>query len=128
VRKRIVLVEDEPASRELLCVWLGRQGFEAECVADLASAKAALSRATPDAVLLDIDLGGECGLDLTAWMRRQETLFRVPVIAVTGHAMASDREFILKSGCNDYVPKPMDFARLRECLQRWLNPAEPARV
>jgi DNA-binding response OmpR family regulator len=126
MKKRVLLVEDDLASRELMSDWLAREGYEGQAVSDLASARAALARDLPDAVLLDIGLGDQNGLDLAAWMRRQNRLVRIPVIAVTAHAMASDREFILKHGCNDYVPKPVDFARLRKCLQRLLYPAEPA--
>lgn len=128
MKQRILLVEDDPASRELLFDWLVREGFEAQAVGDLSSAKSALAQALPHAVLLDIGLGGQNGLNLAAWMRQQPPLMSVPVIAVTAHAMAADREFILKSGCNDFIPKPVDFARLRKCLQRWLNSADPAHV
>ncbi len=128
MKKRVLLVENDAVSRELLFEWLAREGFDVQAVTSLDSARAALTQATPNAVLLDIGLGTQNGLDLAAWMRRQAPLAHVPVIAVTAHAMVADREFILKAGCNDYVPKPVDFNRLRESLQRWLGPAAPAPV
>ena len=128
MKMRILLVEDDAASRELFFDWLTREGYEAQATSNLAAAKAALAQATPSAVLLDIGLGAQNGLDLAAWMRQQAPLMRVPVIAVTAHAMIADREFILKAGCNDFIPKPVDFARLRKCLQRWVHAADPATV
>lgn len=126
MKRRILLVEDDEASREMLFDWLVREGFEAQAVSNLAAARVALAQAAPSAVLLDIGLGAQNGLDLAAWMRRQAPLMRVPVIAVTAHAMIADREFILKAGCNDFIPKPVDFARLRKCLQRWVHATDLA--
>ena len=128
MKKRVLLVEDDVASRELLFDWLMREGLEVQAVNNLASAKAALVLVTPEAVLLDIGLGDQNGLDLAAWMRQRVPLMNVPVIAVTAHAMIADREFILKAGCNDYVPKPVDFDRLRTCLAHWFKPVGKARV
>ncbi len=121
MKKRVLLVEDDAPSRELMLDWLKGEGFEAQAASDLASARAAIVQATPDAVLLDVGLGGQNGLDLAAWMRRQAPLVSVPVIAVTGHAMLLDRERILKLGCNDSIFKPVDFSKLRRCLARWLH-------
>jgi two-component system cell cycle response regulator DivK len=128
MKKRVLLVENDAASRELLSDWLTREGYEAVSADDVTHGKAALVLLTPDAVLLDIGLGEHNGLDLAAWMRQQSRLAGVPVIAVTAHAMTSDREFILKSGCNDYVPKPVDFARLRQCLERWMSAPQVTRT
>lgn len=128
MKKRILLVEDDAASRELLSEWLSREGFEVQATSNLSSARAILLRATPDVVLLDIGLGAQSGLDLAAWMRQQKELSSVPVIAVTAHVMVADRDFIFKAGCNDYVSKPVDFSKLRSCLARWLNLADPAHV
>ena len=68
-----------------------------------------------------MDLAGQNGLELAVWMRPQAPLCTVPVIAITAHAMLIDRERILTAGCHDYVPKPVDFNRLRKSLQRWVS-------
>lgn len=128
MKKRVLLVEDDAVSRELLFEWLAREGFEVQAVTSLDSARVALTQATPHAVLLDIGLGAQNGLELAAWIRRQAPLASVPVIAVTAHAMIADREFILQAGCNDYVPKPVNFDRLRESLQRWVHLMRPPPV
>jgi len=74
----------------------------------------------PDVVLLDINLGGENGLDLVAWMRRKARLDNIPVIAITAHALATEQERILKAGCVACLSKPIDFKDLRGRLQHWL--------
>ena len=123
MKKRVLLVEDDAASREMMLDWLMQEGFEAQAASDLASARLALTQAVPDAVLLDVGLGGQNGLDLAAWMRRQLPLVRTPVIVVTAHAMIAERELILKAGCSEYIPKPVDFKLLRACLDRWVEKA-----
>jgi len=71
-------------------------------------------------VLLDVQLGADDGLSLAAWLRQQPALRDIPVIAVTAHAMVTERERILQAGCNACVSKPVDFKLLREHLERWL--------
>ncbi len=119
MKHRILVVEDNPVSRELLCDWLEAEGYEVLVAEDLQGAFAALGR-PPDAVLLDVQLGDEDGLSLASWIRRQPVLCRIPVIAVTAHAMVTEQERILEAGCNACVPKPVDFRLLGERLNYWL--------
>ncbi|MBI1749111.1 MAG: response regulator [Acidobacteria bacterium] len=87
MKHRILLVEDDAASRELVTDWLGLEGYGTRAAGDLATAQSALAQPSPDAVLLDVNLGNEDGLALAVWMRRQPGLARIPIIAVTAHAM-----------------------------------------
>lgn len=121
MKQRIVVVEDNPASRELLCDWLEAEGYDVLTAADLDAGCAAVKSHNPDAVLLDVQLGGEDGLGLAAWMRQQPQLRHIPVIAVTAHAMVTEQQRILQAGCNAYISKPVDFQLLREQLHRWLH-------
>jgi two-component system, cell cycle response regulator DivK len=91
MKHRILVVEDNPLNRELLCDWLQAEGHEVVSVEDLGAVFRALEDQRPDAVLLDVQLGDEDGLSLVVWMRRQPKLCRVPVIAVTAHAMVTER-------------------------------------
>ncbi len=120
MKHRILVVEDNQLNRELLCDWLETEGYEARCAEDLKTAFAAVQSHQPHAVLLDIQLGAEDGVALTAWMRQQPTLRGIPVIAVTAHAMTTERERILQAGCNACVSKPIDFKVLQDQLRRWL--------
>jgi len=126
MRHRILIVEDNPANRELLADWLELEGYEVVAAADLKSAFTAVENQNPHAVLLDIQLGAEDGLQLARWMRQQARFQRIPVIAVTAHAMVAEHERMLQAGCNDYVSKPIDFRTLRHYLEQWLTLSMPA--
>ncbi len=117
---RILVVEDNPFSRELLCDWLETEGYEVISAENLEGAFAAVERKQPHAVLLDVQLGADDGLSLAAWMREQPVLRQVPVIAVTAHAMITEQERILQAGCNACVSKPIDFPLLQDRLHQWL--------
>jgi two-component system cell cycle response regulator/two-component system cell cycle response regulator DivK len=130
VRKRILVVEDNPLNRELLCDWLEAEGHEVRSAQDLAGAQRLLQSERPDAVLLDVQLGNEDGLFLAAWMRQQPSFSGIPVIAVTAHAMVTELQRFLQSGCNACISKPIDFKLLNQELEKWLVPPQkfPSRV
>jgi two-component system cell cycle response regulator DivK len=127
VKHSILVVEDNPLNRELLCDWLEMQGYEVVSAPNLQQAFAAVEKVPPHMVLLDIQLGADDGLTLAAWMRQQAVLQHIPVIAVTAHAMVVDQERILQAGCNACVAKPIDFQFLQDRLEQWLAPAPPAK-
>lgn len=121
MKARVLVVEDHAANRELLCDWLQAEGYEVLAAANLTASMAAMHQHRPQAVLLDIKLGAEDGLTLAQWIRQQPSLQHTPVIAVTAHAMLSERERIFHAGCQAYVSKPVDFRLLREELHRWIQ-------
>ncbi len=121
--RRVLIVEDDPASSELLRVWLEMEGYSVEAAADLSSGRQVIERCPPDLILLDIGLGPESGLDLAKWVRAHPAHQGIPMIAVTAHAMVSERQRIFASGCNQFVAKPVDLAELGRLMRRWLPPA-----
>jgi CheY-like chemotaxis protein len=121
VKHPILVVEDNPLNRELLCDWLETEGYEVSSVETLRSAIASIERRPPDAVLLDVQLGDDDGLSLAAWMRKQPKLCHIPVIAVTAHALVTEQHSFLQAGCNACISKPINFKILREELERWLK-------
>jgi len=128
LKHRILVVEDNLLNRELLCDWLEVEGFQVWHAADLTSSYKVFAKQIPSAVLLDINLGEEDGLDLLAWMRQKPDLKDVPVIAVTAHALLKEQQGILQAGCNACLSKPIDFPLLRKqlnnCLQdRTMSPS-----
>jgi len=123
VKRRILLVEDNPANRELLCDWLEAEGFDVLAAENLEKSFLAFNNEPPHAVLLDVQLGLEDGLSLAKWIRQKPELQRIPVIAVTAHAMVTDQERVLQAGCNACVSKPIDFKVLSRELDSWLNQA-----
>jgi two-component system cell cycle response regulator DivK len=124
VKYLILVVEDNPMNRELLCDWLEAEGHEVLSAEDLSLARCLLQERQPDAVLLDVQLGNEDGLSLAAWMRKQPELCHLPVIAVTAHAMVTEHQRFLQAGCNACVSKPINFKLLNAELQQWLAPSE----
>ena len=124
----ILVVEDNQLNRELLRDWLEVEGYEVWSAADLNSSYAVFAKRLPDAILLDINLGKEDGLALVTWMSQKSETREIPVIAVTAHAMAAERERILNAGCCACLSKPIDFQLLREELSRWLLNSKTSRI
>jgi CheY-like chemotaxis protein len=117
----ILIVEDNQLNCELLRDWLEVEGYEVWSAADLNASYEVFSKRLPDAVLLDINLGADNGLDLVAWMRQKPQLGEIPVIAVTAHALVAEQEGILRAGCKACLSKPVNFQNLREQLDHWLQ-------
>jgi two-component system cell cycle response regulator/two-component system cell cycle response regulator DivK len=127
---RILVVEDNAINRELLGDWLEAQDYVVLSAEDLGGAQRLLQGEQPDAVLLDVQLGNEDGLSLAVWMRRQPGFSGIPIIAVTAHAMVTEQQRFLQSGCNACISKPIDFKVLHRELGKWLVPLQksPSRV
>jgi two-component system cell cycle response regulator DivK len=119
LKQNILVVEDNQLNRELLCDWLEMEGYEVWFAADLKTSYEVLAKPLPNAVLLDINLGAENGLDLVAWMQQKPALGEIPVIAVTAHALVTAQQQILQAGCRACLSKPINFEELREQLNRW---------
>jgi two-component system, cell cycle response regulator DivK len=120
-QRRILIVEDNLLNRELLRDWLEVEGYEVWLAADLTTSYEVFAKQVPDAVLLDINLGNEDGLDLVTWMREKPDTREIPVIAVTAHALVTEQERILQAGCRACLSKPINFQGLREQLNHWLQ-------
>lgn len=75
----------------------------------------------PDLILMDIQLPEVSGLDVTKWLKADEALKTIPVIAVTAFAMKGDEEKIREGGCEDYISKPISVSRFLEVIQTYLN-------
>jgi two-component system cell cycle response regulator DivK len=124
----VLVVEDNQLNRELLRDWLEVEGFEVWTATDLKTSYEVFSKRIPDAVLLDINLGKDDGLDLLVWMRQKPETCEIPVIAVTAHALVAEQERILKAGCRACLSKPIDFKRLRDELDRWLQNSKTSQL
>jgi len=108
--------------------WLESEALEVRVEDNLADARQALLDGALDLVLLDVRLGPEDGLDLVRWMRTQANLRKLPVIAVTAHALRHEQDQILREGCNAVVSKPVDFRILRRHLDLWLKAGSRAPI
>jgi two-component system cell cycle response regulator DivK len=116
----LAVVEDNADNRLLLQALLGERYSLVEFDNGV-DALAGLARSLPDLVLLDISLPGMDGNEILARIRADDRLRALPVIALTAHAMAGNREKYLSAGFNDYVTKPIvDETILIEAIERWL--------
>lgn len=128
MKRAILVVEDNQLNRELLCDWLEVEGYEVWPAADLKASYDIFAQRIPDAILLDINLGAENGLDLITWMRQKPAMADIPVIAVTAHALMKEQEAILQAGCRACLPKPIDFEGLRDQLSHWIRNSKTSEV
>jgi PAS domain S-box-containing protein len=118
---RVLLVEDTPLNQEVARDMLESAGIEVVIVGNGHEALAWLGRETCDLVLMDVQMPGIDGLETTRRLRGRADLATLPVIAMTAHAMAADRDRCLKSGMNDHIAKPIHPPALFSTLARWLN-------
>ena len=124
MKPRIAVVEDNPDNRFLVQALLEDFYDLTEYETGNAAVEGLLDD-NPDLVLLDISLPDIDGTEVLEWIRDQEGLASVPVVALTAHAMAGDREKFLSQGFNDYLTKPIvDETVLLETIARWLTPPE----
>jgi two-component system cell cycle response regulator DivK len=128
VKSCILVVEDNQLNRELVRDWLEVEDYEVWSAADLKTSHEVFLKRLPDAVLLDINLGKDDGLDLLAWMLQKPETREIPVIAVTAHALVAEQERILKAGCGACLSKPIDFQLLREELIRSLQESKTSQI
>ena len=114
---QILLVEDNEMNRDMLSRRLNRKGFDVVMAADGDECMQTLSTLKPDLILMDINLPGRDGYQLTREIKADLTTNAIPVIALTAHAMSGDRDKSIAAGCDDYDTKPVDFKRLLGKIQ-----------
>jgi len=118
---KILLVEDNEMNRDSLSRLLARRGYEVVFAEDGEEAVAMTQATLPDLVLMDISLPKLDGYEATRRLRAIEATRNIPIIALTAHAMTSDREQAMAAGCTDFESKPVEFARLVGKIQSYLS-------
>jgi CheY-like chemotaxis protein len=120
---KILLVEDNEMNRDMLSRRLERRGYQVVLAVDgEAGVEMALSE-TPDLVLMDMSLPVLDGWEATRRLKASPDTRHIPVIALTAHAMSSDRAKALEAGCDEYDTKPIELSRLIEKIEALLAPA-----
>lgn len=109
---KILLVEDNEMNRDMLSRRLIRKGFDVTMAVDGEQGVQLAASEQPDLILMDMSLPVIDGWEATRQIKGNPQLQTIPVIALTAHAMAGDREKALEAGCDDYDTKPIEFARL----------------
>lgn len=118
---RIILVEDNEMNRDMLFRRLVRKGHDVLTAVDGQEGVTLAREEQPDLILMDMSLPVIDGWEATRQLRADPQTRAVPIIALTAHALAGDRERSLEAGCNEYETKPLDFARLLAKIEHLLN-------
>ena len=129
---KLLLVEDNENNRDMLSRRLIRQGFDIVFALDGPEAIAMAASELPDAILMDVALGAMNGWEATLAIKANAATAHIPVIALTAHALASDRRRSVEVGCFDYDTKPVDLPRLlskiRAALAQTQTPDAPPKT
>lgn len=117
---RILLVEDHEEIWDFLSRRLKRRGYDVILAHDGQDGVEKARASNPDIILLDMNLPIMDGWTAARTLRADTSVARMPIIALTAHAMSGDREKTIAAGCDDYHPKPVDFAKLVEQIEALL--------
>ncbi len=118
---KILLVEDNEMNRDMLVRRLERKGYQVVAALDGAQGVAMAQSELPNLILMDMDLPIIDGWQATRQLKSAPPTQAIPIIALTAHAMAGDREKALQAGCDDYDTKPIEFPRLLGKIEALLN-------
>jgi two-component system, cell cycle response regulator DivK len=109
---KILLVEDNEMNRDMLSRRLQKKGYDVAMAFDGGAGLAMARSEVPDLILMDMSLPVMDGWTATREIKKDEETRRIPVIALTAHALATDRDRALEAGCDDYDTKPIELTRL----------------
>jgi len=114
---KILVVEDNEMNLDMLTDRLLRRDHEVIAAIDGEAALVKAHTENPDIILMDLSLPGLDGWEVTRRLKADDATRRIPILALTAHAMSGDREKALAAGCDDYDSKPIEFARLMDKIQ-----------
>src|SRR5688572_28024825 len=118
---RILLVEDNEMNRDMLSRRLIRKGYEVVMAVDGEQGVQMAQSTAPDLILMDMSLPLIDGWEATRRIKAVEATRPIPIIALTAHAMAGDRDKAIQAGCDDYDTKPVELPRLLEKIETLLK-------
>lgn len=122
---RILLVEDNEMNRDMLSRRLERKGFQVIFATDGIEGIGMAGTEQPDLILMDMNMPVLDGWEASRRIKANPLTAAIPIIALTAHAMAGDREKTLAAGCDDYDTKPVEFQRLLEKITTLLQKSSP---
>lgn len=121
MNEKILIVEDNKTNRKLITILLSMENYEIRAATDAYEALQTLNSFQPVLILMDIQLPGMDGLELTRKLKNDARYKNIPVIAITAYAMKGDKEKALAAGCVDYVTKPLDPKSFLETIAKYLH-------
>ncbi len=120
MKKKILIVEDNPQNMKLLEMLLEAKGYILLEAIDGEQAMDVATTERPDLILMDIQLPKMSGLEVTRKLRQLPAFNHIPIIAITAYAMKGDKEKFIKAGCDAYLPKPIDTRELPRVISEML--------
>jgi two-component system cell cycle response regulator DivK len=117
----ILLVEDNDMNRDMIMRYLEYYNYAVEIAPDGGTAVDLAQKIQPDLILMDISLPVLDGWEATRQIKGDASTQHIPIIALTAHALNTDRQNSFDAGCDDYEAKPIDFARLLEKINRFVG-------
>ena len=124
----ILVVDDNDAGLMLSRAVLELEGFRVDSAGSSDMVFEQLKVRTPDLILMDVQLPGQDGLSLTRQLKADPATAGIPIVALTAHAMAGDREQAVAAGCSGYISKPIDTRTLGDQVRKFLASEQPESV
>ena len=118
---KILIVEDNEMNRDMLSRRLARRGYQIVLAGDGGDGIAMATAESPDLILMDMSLPVVDGWEATRRLKAEPRTRVIPVIGLTAHAMAGDREKVIDAGCDDYDTKPVELPRLLQKIEALLT-------
>jgi len=120
----ILIVDDNATNLKLVRILLASEGYDVRTAADAEEALNVLKEFYPRLILMDVQLPGIDGLELTRRLKSDPATRDITILGLTAYAMKGDKERIIAAGCDGYVPKPIDTRTLPELVAGYLQPME----
>ena len=117
---RILIVDDNATNSKLVAYLMTANGYEVETAGDADAAMQSIRGTRPDLILMDLQLPGIDGLELTRRLKSDPATRDIIIVAVTAYAMKGDQDRAFAAGCDDYVAKPIDTRALPDTIRRHL--------
>jgi CheY-like chemotaxis protein len=117
----ILIVDDNPLNLKIVRILLTVEGYEVRTAADAAEALAIVASVRPRLILMDLQLPGMDGLELTRRLKANPATRSIPVLALTAYAMKGDAQRALAAGCDGYIAKPIDTRTLPDVVASYLD-------
>jgi CheY-like chemotaxis protein len=121
----ILVVDDNAAGLLLVCSVLELDGFRVDSAGSADEVLERLRGRSPDLILMDVQLPGQDGLSLTRQLKADPATASIPIVALTAHAMAGDKELALAAGCSGYISKPIDTRTFGDQVRGFLQSGRP---
>jgi len=119
--ERILIVDDNPTNLKLVAYLVKANGYEVATASDAETALVAIREHLPRLILMDVQLPGIDGLELTRRLKSDPATQQILIVAVTAYAMKGDQDKAIEAGCDDYITKPIDTRALPKTLARLLG-------